>query len=417
MLLMNQAPRGAQLKALVYGKTGTGKTQLGVTFPKPVFLQSEQQGFASVADAAQRTGLPMPPVLQVSRLDHVRCYLKALQSGSAEPIADALRLATAPLIAAKSVTDAELEAAIRLLPYARPESVVLDSVTDFARMIAEEIDLESPPRMAKDGLPQKSDRYWQVLRERCERMIRAFRDLPYHVLFLAELDDREIGEGDEKSREVRPAMPMNALPRALEHAVNVVGIAHFTVKTEVKDGTPHYEREWGVRFAAPGWMHSKVMRPLDDVEPPDFRVWWAKLGPVLAQVGQPLAPAPVPPPATEPAPPPAPEAPPATEPVGETPPQAGAGGPGKPCPNCTSTTGCACGAAEKAAAMADVVIRQQKLEEVAKEIAACADQKTLIGWWKRRGSKAPVDYRDDVKRLWKARATELGLGALQGGVE
>lgn len=257
-------------KMLVYGKPGTGKTTLGVTAPKPLFLLSERQGYRSVKDAARRLGIPTPPSIWVETLEDVRNVLRALYHEHDEPIAVALR----QVLGASD----ETEEKIARLPYLRPETIVTDSVTDFFTLIGQDIERTTGKIIGKDGLEVKHDRYWGVLRDRSEALIRSFRDLPYHILFLALLSDREVGEGDEKSREVQPACAMKALPSALVAAVNLCGIMSVReVASQDEEGELTYQHQRWVRFAGPGWMTTKMMRPLRDVEVPHVGAWFDTL--------------------------------------------------------------------------------------------------------------------------------------------
>ena len=45
MLLMNQEPGSDKVNILVYGRSGTGKTTLGVTAPKPIQKMMDQTEF------------------------------------------------------------------------------------------------------------------------------------------------------------------------------------------------------------------------------------------------------------------------------------------------------------------------------------------------------------------------------------
>jgi hypothetical protein len=150
-----------------------------------------------------------------------------------------------------------------------PLTVVLDSVTDACELVSEEIRTQSPPKVGKDGLPVDSERYWNVLKDRACKLIRAFRDLPMNVLYLCLLDDRTTGEDDNKVRWVGPQMPMRALPGAIQAAVNVVGV---TFRKRVKDGT-----EYGIRTTGPDFMQLKPFPPLRDSEVTDFSSWCARI--------------------------------------------------------------------------------------------------------------------------------------------
>jgi hypothetical protein len=154
-----------------------------------------------------------------------------------------------------------------------PESVVLDSITDIAEMISAEIREQSPPKTGKDGLPVDSERYWNVLSDRAAKLIRAFRNVPLHVLFLALLADKEIGEGDEKSRWVGPQMPMKSLPNVIMAAVNVVGVTYRTRSKTVDAKTKQRPMVYGIATTGPDHMQIKPYPPLRDSEVTNFTSW------------------------------------------------------------------------------------------------------------------------------------------------
>lgn len=261
-MLLRDKDHARLLKALVYGKSGSGKTHLGVTAPDPVVLLSERQGFETIRDAAARLGRPLPPTFWVRSVDDLREALRILGTSKAPLEHMQQHFGSA---------DEQDEP----LPYATPQTVVLDSMTDIAQLVSDDIDRIAPPRKGKDGLPVKAERYWGVLGDRMHGLIRAFRDLPYHVLFLALLDDRTVGEGEEAARQVGPMMPMRKMPAMLESAVNAVGVA--SVKQVPVKGQD-VELQHGVTFAAPDWIMTKPLRPLRDREVADFGDWVQRWG-------------------------------------------------------------------------------------------------------------------------------------------
>lgn len=260
--------RAREFKVAVYGVTGAGKTTLCVSAPKPVFLLTERQGFESVRTAAKRRGVPVPPVFLIQTAESMRVALRALRSP------DPMKALCSGLISDQS----DAKRVWELQPYERPESVVVDGITEAIKVIADDIDATAPPRPGKDGLPVKSERYWSVLGERGEQLIRAFRDLPYHVIFTALEDDRETGDGDEKTRTIGPAFPMRRFAGALGQAVNIVGRMRIAERT-VPDGTgkPQIQLSRYIQLAGPSWVMTKGFEPLCDYERPDLSSWFDRL--------------------------------------------------------------------------------------------------------------------------------------------
>lgn len=260
------------VKAAIYGQPGTGKTSFGVTAPDPLFLLSERQGMTHIKKAARRLGIPMPNVLLMTSLEDYRAVIRAFHAPASDPFR----------VVDKKTGKVIFERATR------PSTAVVDSLTDACRLVDEEVKKDSPPRKASDGLDTVTERHWAALRDRCEKLIRSFRDLPAHVLFLCLADDRTVGEGDQQERRVGPALPMRALPGVLCAAVNVVGI---TTRELAKERAENGDRKivHAVRTVGPDHFMLKPCRPLRDVENTDFndwirRIWLDDLAPLRAEI-------------------------------------------------------------------------------------------------------------------------------------
>jgi hypothetical protein len=259
-----------RLKALVYGKSGTGKTSFGASAPRPLILLNELQAKPHVLAAARRLGRTVPDVLHMETTQDYRDVLRATYGPRDQPFA---------------VRDLKGAVTFQMDPW--PETLVLDSLTEACELISNEIREQSPPRTGKDGLPVDSERYWNVFFDRGSKLIRAFRDVDMNVLFLCLLDDRQVGEGDDAHRWVGPALAMRRLPGVVAAAVNVVGV---TYRRLVGDGSKGDRGlEYGVATVGPEWMETKPLRPLRDYEVTDFSSWVARMSGEIA----PPAPAPM----------------------------------------------------------------------------------------------------------------------------
>lgn len=248
------------LKALVYGGSGTGKTNFGVSAPKPIILLSEQQAVPHIRAAALRLGRPNPPVLVMESLDDYRCALTALRGDKAKPFV---------------VRDLDGKEVMTLAEW--PETAVLDSVTDACELVSQEIRTQSPPKTGKDGLPVDSERYWNVLADRAQKLIRAFRDLPMNVLFLCLLDERITEDEDgKKSKWVGPQLAMRKMPGVIQAAVNVVGVT-YRRRAKVADKQGNRPNEYGIATIGPDYFQLKPFPPLRDHEVTDFSSWCARI--------------------------------------------------------------------------------------------------------------------------------------------
>lgn len=242
------------VKALIYGPSGTGKTTFGVTAPKPLILLNEPQARLSIVAAAKRLGVPVPPVLVMECVDDYRAVATALRGSKSKPF---------------RVT---LDGGEEIYCGEWPETVVLDSLTELADLIEADIKRQSPPRIAKDGLPEVSRRFWQEFKRRFIPLVKVFRDAPLHVLFLCLMDRRESGEDESKSLWVGPKLPMKSFPDVVMAAVNVVGV---TYRTQANKADEDGKRAlvYGVSTAGPRYLETKPLDPLQAEEVTDFSDW------------------------------------------------------------------------------------------------------------------------------------------------
>jgi hypothetical protein len=258
-------------KVAITGPGGTGKTTLGVSAPKPLIVLSERQGLPSIKQAAKRLGVPVPAVVYVEHADDYRGILRALRGPKDEPF---------------RVKDADGEVVMELPVEQWPETVVIDSLTDACDVMVNQIRDQSPPRKGRDGLPVDAQRFWGVLIDRCNGLIKGFRDLPMHVVFLCLLSDKtkEDDNGNMIERVIQPKLATHAMAQSLCAAVNVMG---YTYRTVDKERQPVY----GVRTMGPESMLTKPCEPLHKNEVADLGSWFARLSGNLAELPEfPLGP-------------------------------------------------------------------------------------------------------------------------------
>ncbi len=259
-------------KFTIFGESGTGKTTLGTTAPKPLFLLSERQGLNSIKEACQKADKPIPPVLFMESMNDYRNVLRALHGDKEKPFK--------VLYPVGPKEEDRFEIAYE---GDWPETIVIDSITDALNKLMNELLKEAPPPMQSDGLREMQMRHWGALRSRCERLIRLFRDVPTHVVYLALRESREANEKSEPF--TGPDLPMKALPGALMGCVNVSGMTRRDLVPKfddeghpmVKNGKALREFRFSVQTRGPNHMAVKAPLALDSKETPNISDWIDKL--------------------------------------------------------------------------------------------------------------------------------------------
>lgn len=255
------------LKAGIMGPSGSGKSSLGATAPRPLILLSEKQGKDPAVARARALGLPDPTIVEVDCLQDYRDCIKGFHGDRSKPF--------------RWVTQ---DGAVLLEMDPWPESVVIDSLTDACELVEEAIRKDAPPKKGEDGLDTFSQRHWNELKRRCQRLIRAFRDLDANVLFLSLVDEKTTETSDGvTTRSIVPQLPMRKLPDILMQATNVCGYMQRKVVRDENGGVVREETPDGengnmvlavqVITNAPSYVKVKPCTALDDIEVPDFTSW------------------------------------------------------------------------------------------------------------------------------------------------
>lgn len=152
MQIKQFVPEQHKVKALVYGKPGTGKTSFAATAPKPLFLSAEW-GLLSIAKLK-------PDYVEIKSFHDLKEALVYLRTQKHDY-----------------------------------ETVIIDSITEVNEIIKAEI-------TARTGRAiQKND--WVEVQEKIKQIIRGFRDLNMHCLFLAL---ETIEKDEERMISINPAL-------------------------------------------------------------------------------------------------------------------------------------------------------------------------------------------------------------------
>lgn len=136
-------PENAFIKSLIYGPSGAGKTTFSATAPKPIFASSEK-GLLSIRHLN-------PQFVEINSLQDLKNLYNFLKNEKHDF-----------------------------------ETCVIDSITEINDIIKSEIETRNKRNM------QLQD--WGILQKEIKDILRKFRDLPMHIIFLAQ----ETTEKDEE---------------------------------------------------------------------------------------------------------------------------------------------------------------------------------------------------------------------------
>lgn len=183
------------LRMLVYGKNGVGKTRFGATGPKPIVVDCNEKGTLTIRKFKQAEIFPLEAW---SDIDLIYWYLK------------------------KGDHDRE--------------TVVIDNMTSLASLcmdfvMGEEVALD--PTL-DPTMPTKQ--HWGKVAMMMRTEILKFRNLPMHVVFLAQEKRGFSDDDDEDAPEVFPEVSPS-VRKALTAAVDIIGrmyVKEVTKKVEVK---------------------------------------------------------------------------------------------------------------------------------------------------------------------------------------
>jgi hypothetical protein len=225
------------LKVMLYGDSGAGKTWAASTSPSPCYLLTEPNGLPTI-----RAANPEAIVVQADEahggIDTVRAFLRAAKDGT-------------------------------LAEQTGFKTVVLDSMNELQRMLHDEI------MGAHRGTPQEGTftlQDWGELTDKMRSLVRAFRDLPYHVVGIthASVDKEE----RTSSRHISPAFQGKALPNEIAGYFSAVGYMYRERKKDEDDNIFIQRR---VLLTGPPTVLCKGLPGLDAVEEPDLTKWLKKM--------------------------------------------------------------------------------------------------------------------------------------------
>lgn len=224
---------------LFYGRSGTGKTTLACSLPKPLLLVDiNDEGTDSVSDVE---GVYVIQPKSWEELDDL--YWSLLEDPS---------------------------------QYA---SIVIDTITEAQQMVVEEIGEKKGGSKVPGEWGTLTKQDWGNVASRLKEWITRMKKLPMEVAFIAQervfnLDDDEALIDDQIEPEIGPRVS----PSVADHlcaAVSVIGNTFIGEKVKtVKKGTRKTQvrkKEYRLRLGPNSYYITKIRKP-KDIEVPDFVV-------------------------------------------------------------------------------------------------------------------------------------------------
>ena len=209
------------LTMLVYGRSGTGKTHFGSTFPRPaLFIDVNEKGLDTIA---QEEGIDVARVTDWQDLDEL---LWGLKDG---------------------------------MEY---ESVIIDQVTNL-----QDLGMYEVLRKQRKGRDETfTQRNWGQLSGMLKQFITDFRDLAdqYNLLFIAHERIDEPGDEDAEER-IEPNIGARVMPSVgtfLDGAVDAIGCTFIKERWETEDREEVRHVDYCMRIGPHAYYATKIRRPV-----------------------------------------------------------------------------------------------------------------------------------------------------------
>lgn len=208
------------LVMLVYGRSGTGKTHFGSTFPRPaLFIDTNERGTETIAN---EDDIDVVRVTDWAELDEL---LWALRDG---------------------------------MDY---ESIVLDQITNL-----QDLGMYEVLRKQRKGRDETfSQRNWGQLSGMLKQYITDFRDLSdkYNLLMIAH--ERIDEPGDEEDEHIEPNIGARVMPSVgtfLDGAVDAIGCTFIKERWETEDREEVRHVDYCMRIGPHAFYSTKIRRPV-----------------------------------------------------------------------------------------------------------------------------------------------------------
>ena len=215
---------------LVYGRSGTGKTQFGSTFPKPIlFLDIKERGLDTIRNQAD---IDVLRVETWEDFDDAYWYL-----------ADGTDYAT----------------------------IVIDQITNLQDLGMSEI----RDRAKKTSNELFTKKNWGELSGLLKTAVSNYRGLSdqYNICFIAH--ERIFGGGEEEDEALEPSVGARVMPSVgsfIDGAVDAIGSTYIKESFTGKGSKKERHVDYCMRIGPHAFYSTKVRRPVDAGPLPDFVV-------------------------------------------------------------------------------------------------------------------------------------------------
>ncbi len=211
------------LVMLVYGRSGSGKTHFGSTFPRPIlFIDTNERGTETIA---QEEDIDVVRVTEWAEFDELYWGL------------------------------VNQETAVQ---YA---SVVIDQVTNL-----QDIGMAEVLRKGRKGRDETfTQRNWGQLSGMLKQTISDFRDLSDHYNLLLIAHERIDEPGDEEDEHIEPSIGARVMPSVatfLDGAVDAIGATFIKERWETTDRKEVRHVDYCMRIGPHAFYSTKIRRPV-----------------------------------------------------------------------------------------------------------------------------------------------------------
>lgn len=208
---------------MVYGRSGTGKTHFGSTFPKPIlFIDTNERGTETIA---QEEDIDVVRVTEWTEIDEL--YWALLNK------------------------ETEVDY----------KSIVIDQVSNL-----QDIGMAEVLRKGRKGRDETfTQRNWGQLSGMLKQFISDFRDLSDHYNLLLIAHERVNDGGDEDEDSIEPSIGARVMPSVssfLDGAVDAIGSTFIKERWETEDKEEVRHVDYCMRIGPHAFYSTKIRRPV-----------------------------------------------------------------------------------------------------------------------------------------------------------